>query len=76
MSTVGHETEGVGCVGDVESMVREAGVELVSIENEISDGTSAETIADEFQDGTDTETPNVDDVISDNSSAFSAGPEN
>ena len=73
ISTDGQETEADGSVSEVESMVSEAGVELVSIENEISDGTSAETIADEFQDGTDTETPNVDDVISDNSSAFSAG---
>ena len=73
ISTDGQETEADGSVSEVESMVSGAGVELVSIENEISDGTSAETIADEFQDGTDTETPNVDDVISDNSSAFSAG---
>ena len=78
-----------GETSEVDSMVSEAGVELVSIENEINDN-----VADEFQDGTDaaSDTDNTDaqqaesetvtsgtpdadfsDGESDGTSAFSAG---
>ena len=72
ISTEEQETEAGGNVSEVEPMVSEAGVELVSIENEISDGTSADTTANEFQDGSDAEAPIVDD-ISDDSNTFSSG---
>lgn len=57
---------------EVDSMVSEAGVELVSIENEINDN-----VADEFQDGTDaaSDTDNTDAQLGDSSNVTSETPD-